>query len=95
MSFTSLSSCSLSLSHPTDSKRLGDHLIAAGLIHPYQLEVAIHDQQRTGLRLGEIVVARGWVKEEILEDLVNRLAATTIKSVRSVKYKPVQSAQAA
>ena len=58
-----------------NQKRLGDHLIEAGLITPWQLEVVIYDQQSTGMRLGEIIVARGWVKEEILEDLADRLTA--------------------
>ena len=79
----------------TDSKRLGDHLLEAGLINPYQLEVAIHDQYHTGLRLGEIVVARGWVKEEIMEDLANRLTDTPRKPLRSIKYKPIVSSRAA
>jgi hypothetical protein len=82
-------------SHLADSKRLGDHLLEAGLINPYQLEVAIHDQHATGLRLGEIVVARGWVKEDIMEDLANRLTETAQKSVRSIKYKPSFSARSA
>ncbi len=79
----------MSLSYlSTDSKRLGDHLLEAGLINPYQLEVAIHDQQATGMRFGEIVVARGWVKEEIMEDLANRLTDRAQKSLRSSKHKP-------
>lgn len=89
MNLSLVSPCALA--KPTDSKRLGDHLIEAGLLNPYQLEVAIHDQERTGLRLGEIVVARGWVKEEIVEDLANRLTETSLKSVRSIKRKPFQS----
>lgn len=70
-----------------DHKRLGDHLLEAGLVNSFQLEVVMQDQEATGMRLGEILVARGWVKEEILEDLANRLTAESAKSVRSSKFK--------
>jgi len=65
-----------------DHKRLGDHLLEAGLITSFQLEVVMQDQEATGMRFGEILVARGWVKEEILEDLANRLTAENAKSDR-------------
>ena len=65
-----------------DHKRLGDHLLEAGLINSFQLEVVMQDQEATGMRFGEILVARGWVKEEILEDLANRLTAENAKSDR-------------
>ncbi|MEY2977879.1 MAG: hypothetical protein ACO3NK_16510 [Prochlorotrichaceae cyanobacterium] len=81
MSLSSFNSLDL-----VNQKRLGDHLIEAGLITPWQLEVVIYDQQSTGMRLGEILVARGWVKEEILEDLADRLTAKAKHSFHFPKH---------
>lgn len=41
---------------------LGTLLVREGLITPEQLELALSDQQSTGLRLGELLVAWGWVE---------------------------------
>lgn len=41
-----------------------------GEINNSQITVALCDQEVTGLRFGEIVVARGWVSEEVLETLI-------------------------
>jgi hypothetical protein len=40
---------------------LGDLLVREGLISNEQLELALIDQQGTGLRLGELLVQWGWV----------------------------------
>jgi MSHA biogenesis protein MshE len=41
---------------------LGALLVREELITPEQLELALGDQQATGLRLGELLVAWGWVE---------------------------------
>jgi MSHA biogenesis protein MshE len=41
---------------------LGTLLVREGLITPEQLELALSDQQATGLRLGELLVTWGWVE---------------------------------
>ena len=43
-------------------KRLGGYLVEAGLLTPAQIDVALNDQKLTGMRFGEILAARGWVK---------------------------------
>jgi hypothetical protein len=43
------------------SWRIGDILLTAGLLTQEQLEAALEDQEKTGRRLGEIVVERGFV----------------------------------
>lgn len=53
---------------PTD-KRLGSYLIDAGLLSPSQVDVALSDQASTGLRFGEIIVERGWVKQQTIDYL--------------------------
>lgn len=40
--------------------RLGDVLVAYGVVTPQQLEVALAEQQATGRPLGEIIVSRGF-----------------------------------
>jgi hypothetical protein len=52
-------------------RRIGDILVEDGLITTFQLRIALSEQSRAGTRLGEILVARGWVSAA---DLVNALA---------------------
>jgi hypothetical protein len=56
-----------------ESKRLGDYLVEAGLLTQTQIEVALEDQQNTGMRLGEVLAHRGWVKEETIEYLMQKI----------------------
>lgn len=51
-------------------KRLGTYLIEAQVVAPAHIEVALHDQELTGYRLGDILVLRGWVKRELIEWIV-------------------------
>lgn len=59
---------------PRRPKRLGGYLIEAGLLTTDQVDVALNDQQATGMRFGEVLVARGWLKEQTVEWIVNRVA---------------------
>lgn len=54
-------------------KRLGGYLIEAGLITPDQVSVALNDQQSTGMRFGEVLVARGWLKEQTVEWIMQKV----------------------
>lgn len=54
-------------------KRLGNHLVEAGLLTPAQVHVVLNDQQATGMRFGEIVVARGWLKEQTIEWVMEKV----------------------
>ncbi len=56
-----------------ESKRLGDYLVEAGLLKPDQIEIALADQGATGLRFGEILIRRGWLKEETIEYLMQKI----------------------
>jgi hypothetical protein len=56
-----------------ESKRLGDYLIEAGLLTDSQIEVALADQITTGLRFGEVLARRGWIKEETIEYLMKKV----------------------
>lgn len=45
---------------------LGELLVERGLLSNVQLELALGEQRRTGLRLGEVLVSMGFVSEEAL-----------------------------
>lgn len=54
-------------------KRLGGYLVEAGLLTPAQVDVALNDQKMTGMRFGEILAARGWVKQQTIEYLMEKV----------------------
>ncbi|MEO0375383.1 MAG: hypothetical protein AAF329_12320 [Cyanobacteria bacterium P01_A01_bin.17] len=56
-----------------EMKRLGNYLMEAGLLTESQINVALADQEITGMRLGEALVRRGWVKEETIEYLMKKV----------------------
>lgn len=45
---------------------LGELLVERGLLSTFQLELALAEQRRTGLRLGEVLVSMGYVSETAL-----------------------------
>ncbi|MDX2228972.1 MAG: hypothetical protein NW220_05015 [Leptolyngbyaceae cyanobacterium bins.349] len=55
------------------NKRLGGYLVDAGLLTPAQVDMALNDQKSTGMRLGEILAARGWVKQQTIEYLMQKV----------------------
>ena len=67
-------------SHP--KKRLGGYLVEAGLLTPAQIDVALNDQKLTGMRFGEILAARGWVKQQTIEYLMHKVVMPEQKSVK-------------
>lgn len=54
-------------------KRIGGYLVEAGLLTPAQVDVALNDQKLTGMRFGEILAARGWVKQQTIEYLMTKV----------------------
>lgn len=65
------------MSQPADAahpkKRLGGYLVEAGLLTTAQIDVALNDQKLTGMRFGEILAARGWVKQQTIEYLMHKV----------------------
>ena len=57
------------------SKRLGSYLLEAGLLTQAQIDVALNDQEATGMRFGDIIVERGWVKRQTIEYLARKVIA--------------------
>jgi type IV pilus assembly protein PilB len=50
---------------PVETRRMGDLLVTRGLLTVKQVEEAIVLQKKTGKRLGQIIVSKGWVDEEV------------------------------
>ena len=48
-------------------KTIGKYLVEAGLLEQSQVDLALAEQQRTGQRLGDIIVAHGWLKRQTVE----------------------------
>jgi hypothetical protein len=69
----SVSTTLLPLVNP--AKCIGNYLVEAGLLSTAQVDVILLDQASTGLRFGEIVVSRGWLKEQTIEYLMKHLIA--------------------
>ncbi len=61
------------LSYDPINKRLGSYLIDAGLLTEGQVDVALNDQEATGMRFGDILVERGWVKRQTIEYLTRKI----------------------
>jgi hypothetical protein len=71
-------------------KRLGGYLVEAGLITPAQVDVALNDQKITdGMRFGEILSARGWVKQQTIEYFMKKIVEPERQAVQKAKQKRV------
>jgi len=64
-------------------KRLGSYLLEAGLITPAQVHVALNDQKATGMRFGEVLVARGWLKEQTVEWVMQKVIVPERRAVQA------------
>jgi hypothetical protein len=55
-------------------KRLGSYLVDAGLITTAQVDVALNDQTlMDDMRFGEVLVMRGWIKQQTLDYLITKI----------------------
>jgi hypothetical protein len=55
-------------------KRLGRYLIDAGLVTLAQIDVALNDQEfMDDMRIGEILVTRGWIKQQTLDFVIDKV----------------------
>ncbi|MGK7889702.1 MAG: hypothetical protein AB4042_10235 [Leptolyngbyaceae cyanobacterium] len=54
-------------------KRLGSYLVDAGLINRGQIEVALNDQKATGMKFGEVLATRGWIKQQTVEFIMEKV----------------------
>lgn len=54
-------------------KPIGSYLVEAGLLTQENINFALAEQKVTGIRLGEILVKRGWIKEQTIEYLIQKV----------------------
>jgi hypothetical protein len=55
-------------------KRLGSYLVDAGLVTLAQIDVALNDQEfMDDMRIGEILVTRGWIKQQTLDFVIDKV----------------------
>lgn len=57
----------------TRIKLIGSYLVEAGLITQAHIDVALADQEATGVRFGDILVIRGWLTEQTIEYLMEKI----------------------
>lgn len=62
-------------------KRLGGYLVDAGLINRGQVEVALNDQQATGMKFGEVLATRGWIKQQTIEYFMEKIVLPERKAI--------------
>ncbi len=83
-----------SIAHPSHlKKRLGGYLVEAGLLTPAQIDVALNDQKLTGMRFGEILAARGWVKQQTIEYLMHKVVLPEQKDVKQPATRTIGASQ--
>lgn len=58
---------------PIPSQSLEQHLLKSGLLNVDQLVVANNYRKSTGKNLSQILDTLGWVRQEIVDDLADRL----------------------
>lgn len=54
------------------NKPIGEILIEAGLIPIHQLEIALEEQKHTNLKVGQILVLHGWIKQDTVDFFVEQ-----------------------
>ncbi|RLD16866.1 MAG: type II secretion system protein GspE [Caldiserica bacterium] len=62
-------------------KRLGDLLVEVGIITPEQLEEAVEEQKKHGGKLGEILMALGYITEDVLLAFLGKQCGITYVSL--------------
>ncbi|MGB3491690.1 MAG: hypothetical protein WBA57_03100 [Elainellaceae cyanobacterium] len=74
-------------------KRLGFYLVEAGLISDAQIKVALNDQIATGMKLGEVLATRGWVKQQTVEFIMRKVVVPERRAIERKKKKFVEEQQ--
>lgn len=77
-----------SYSDSPDRKPLGRYLLEAGLLSPSQLRAALQQQQYTRQALGEILVLRGWIKQSVINLVVETLQVSPEENELRVVIRP-------
>lgn len=68
--------------------RLGDQLLEKGIINQDQLEIALYEQRRGKGRLGEVLIALGFISPEQMQQGVSEAAGVTSLDLTSIVPDP-------
>src|SRR6185436_3950176 len=71
----------------TQGQRIGELLVAAGLITVAQLEEALQQQAGGNARLGELLVRRGFVSEAALTQILSNQLSVAWVSLKHVEFR--------
>lgn len=74
-------------------KRIGSYLTEAGLLTADQIQVILNDQTATGMRFGDIAVARGWVKEQTIEWIMTKVVEPERRAIQTVLARKAELAR--
>lgn len=65
-------------------KPLGVYLVEAGIVTLDRVDTALKEQQKSGKRLGEILVTRGWVKQQTIDYLIEKVVFPERRVAREI-----------
>ena len=68
--------------------RIGELLVAAGLITETQLEKVLSEQERDGKRLGHLLIQHGYVSEVDLTQILSQQLSVAWVSLDHVEFTP-------
>lgn len=66
-------------------QRLGEILVAAGVLRPEQVESALREQQRWGGPLGQILVSKNYISEDALVSALSRQLSIPIADLKGAR----------
>ena len=72
-----------------ERKRLGDILVDAELVTSQQIDEALKLQEKTGKRLGSIVISKGWVTDRDVLQLISGQLSVPYVRLQPAIYDPV------
>jgi hypothetical protein len=73
-------------------KKLGSYLVDAGLVTLAQIDVALNDQEfMDDMRIGDILVTRGWIKQQTLDFVIDKVVDPEQQSVTASTRIPEPS----
>src|SRR5437867_1568030 len=73
---------------PKQKMRLGERLIAAGVLNQAHLELALREQKRRGGLIGQILVDLGFVSAEVISDFVATEAEAKVVNLHRISIDP-------
>src|SRR5678809_1214628 len=69
-------------------QRLGEILVAAGVVRQDQVDIALRDQQRWGGQVGQILISKRFISEEILVKALSQQLKIDVVDLDEVKIPP-------